>query len=136
MMEKLTPEIIEKAKAAKSADELLAIAKENNMDMTAEEAEAYLAQLTTKSGELEDDDLDSVSGGACQRIEQARDAKEAIRDMICPGCGHGPSWVTYSKRKTKTTFYCGHCKRYAYLLAEEDNSILHITDKYWYPDTP
>ena len=57
--------MIEKAKAAKSAEELLALAKEYNIEMTADEAKIYYAQLNPKSGELDDDDLDAVAGGAC-----------------------------------------------------------------------
>ena len=70
-MKNLTPEMIEKAKAAKSAEDLLALAKENNVEMTADEAATYFAQLNPKSGELDDDDLDNVAGGAggCQTYE-------------------------------------------------------------------
>ncbi len=64
-MKNLTPEMIEKAKAARSAEELLALAKENNVEMTKDEAATYFAQLNPKSGELDDDDLDAVAGGAC-----------------------------------------------------------------------
>ena len=62
-MKNLTPEMIEKAKAAKTAEELLELAKANGMEMTADEAKTYFAQLNPKSGELNDDDLDLVSGG-------------------------------------------------------------------------
>ena len=63
-MKNLTPEMIEKAKAAKSAEELLELAKASNVEMTEEEAKTYFAQLSPKSGELDDDDLDAVAGGA------------------------------------------------------------------------
>ena len=63
-MKNLKPEMIEKAKAAKTAEELLEIAKANGVEMTADEAAAYFAQLNPKSGELDDDDLDAVAGGA------------------------------------------------------------------------
>ena len=63
-MKNLTPEMIEKAKVAKSAEELLELAKANGVEMTADEAKTYFAQLNPKSGELDDDDLDAVSGGA------------------------------------------------------------------------
>ncbi len=58
-------ELIEKAKTAKTAEELLALAKENDVEMTAEEATAFFAQLNPKAGELADDELDGVSGGGC-----------------------------------------------------------------------
>ncbi len=63
-MTNFTPEMIEKAKAAKTAEEILALAKENNMEMTEEEAKAYFEQFH-KSGELSDDELDNVAGGGC-----------------------------------------------------------------------
>ena len=63
-MKNLTPEMIGKAKAAKSAEELLEIAKTNNVEMTADEAATCFAQLNPKSGELDDDDLlEGVAGG-------------------------------------------------------------------------
>ena len=63
-MTNLTPEMIEKAKTAKSAEELFEIAKAGGVEMTADEAATYFAQLNPKSGELDDDDLDNVAGGA------------------------------------------------------------------------
>lgn len=55
-------ELLERAKNAESAEALLALAKENDYEMTAEEAEAYFAQMH-KSGELSDEELENVSGG-------------------------------------------------------------------------
>ena len=54
-------EMMEKAKAAKSAEELLALAKENNVEMTAEEAKSCFEQINSK--EIDDDLLDGVAGG-------------------------------------------------------------------------
>ena len=56
--------MMEKAKEAKSAEELLALAKENDIGMTEEEAEETFAMLG-KSGELSDEELANVSGGSC-----------------------------------------------------------------------
>ena len=47
--------MIAKAKEAKSVEELIALAKANNVELTEEEAKAYFAQLNPKSGELSDD---------------------------------------------------------------------------------
>ena len=60
-MKNLNPEMIEKAKAAKSAEELLELAKANGVEMTEEEANEYYKQIT--SCELDDDLLDGVAGG-------------------------------------------------------------------------
>lgn len=71
-------EIIEKAKSAESVEELLEIAKANNVEITAEDASAYFAQLNPRCGELNDDELDNVAGGACSQASEA---------YTCPHCG-------------------------------------------------
>lgn len=59
----MNQELIEKAKEAKSAEELLAMAKEAGIELTEEQAEAYFAQLG--QGELGEEELAAVSGGGC-----------------------------------------------------------------------
>ncbi len=58
---KITPEMIQKAAACKNADELMALAKELGYEVTKEEAEAYLEELS--GAELNPDALENVSGG-------------------------------------------------------------------------
>lgn len=65
MKNKFKPELIEKAKAAKSAAELITIAKENNVEITNEEAASYFAKLNPQSGDISDEELKSVAGGGC-----------------------------------------------------------------------
>ncbi len=55
-------ELIAKLKEAKSADEILALAKENGIELSEEKAKELFAELNA-SGELSDDDLDKVAGG-------------------------------------------------------------------------
>ena len=62
----LTQELLEQVKKAESAKALQALAKENDCEMSDEEAEAYFAQLH-KSGELSDEELENVSGGGCRK---------------------------------------------------------------------
>ena len=62
---KFNAEMIERAKTAKHSDELLAMAKENAVAMTEEEAKTLFAQLNPESGEICDDELDNVAGGGC-----------------------------------------------------------------------
>ena len=64
-MENFNQELLEKAKQTKSAEELLALAKENGVEMNEEQANAYFAQLHKASGEISDDELNNVSGGGC-----------------------------------------------------------------------
>ena len=84
-MKNFNAEMIEKAKVAKSVEELLEIAKANNIEMTADEAKTYFAQLTPMSGELSDDDLDAVAGGACATIASGR--VRITSGQCCPKCG-------------------------------------------------
>ena len=62
---KLNKELLTKAKAAKTAEEIMALAKENGMELTEESAKAYLDLLHPQTGELSDDELDNVAGGGC-----------------------------------------------------------------------
>lgn len=77
MDKQLTPEMIEKAKTAKSAEELISIAKENGITLTEEQANAYYQKLNQKTGTLSDEELDNVSGG-CNKTHTP---------IICPHCG-------------------------------------------------
>ena len=61
----LNKELLTKAKAAKTAEEIMALAKENGMELTEESAKAYLDLLHPQTGELSDDELDNVAGGGC-----------------------------------------------------------------------
>ena len=58
----ISKELLEKAKTAKTAEELLELAKAENIELTAEQAKEYFATIHA-SGELSDEELDNVSGG-------------------------------------------------------------------------
>ena len=58
----ISKELLEKAKTAKSAEELLELAKAENIELTAEQAKEYFATIHA-SGELSDEELDNVAGG-------------------------------------------------------------------------
>lgn len=88
---KFSKELLEKAKTAKSADELLEMAKAENVELTAEEAVKAFAELN-KTGELSDEELDNVSGGCGG--EEIPEPKYKIGDMVifsrgfpCHTCG-------------------------------------------------
>ena len=49
MENKFTPELIEKAKSAKTPEELMALAKENGVELTEESAKAYFEQLPKRA---------------------------------------------------------------------------------------
>ena len=58
----ISKELIEKAKTAKTAKELLEMAKAENIELTEEQAAKAFAELN-KTGELSDEELDNVAGG-------------------------------------------------------------------------
>ena len=124
----LTPEMIEKAKAAKSAEELLALAKENGLEMTADEAATYFAQLNPKSGELSDDDLGNVAGGACDiyigTIEDKANANAA--GMACPKCSTVGDWERIATGlHSEQSYRCRTCGQEMYLSSDGDYAVLH-----------
>ena len=53
---KMNNELIAKAKEAKTAEELMALAKESGEEITEESAKAYFDLLNPKTGELSDDE--------------------------------------------------------------------------------
>lgn len=93
----MNKELLKKAKTAKSVDELITLAKENGGELTREEAKTYFDCLNARTGELVDDELDSVSGGGkCGTIYKDN------WPVIVAGlnsCEH----YEYDKTKAKTT---------------------------------
>ena len=59
---KFSNEMIEKAKTAKTAEELLAMAKAEGFELPEGEAKTVFSKLN-KTGELSDEELNNVSGG-------------------------------------------------------------------------
>ena len=59
----ITKEMLAKAMQCKNADELVALAKTRGMELTKEDAEAYMAELA--DFELDADTLQNVAGGGC-----------------------------------------------------------------------
>ena len=87
-MQNFNAEMIEKAKTAKSADELLKIAKENGINLTFDEANTYFAQLNSTSDELSDDELVNVSGG-CNNSSVNEEDNDNYKDKN--------QWLIFSK---------------------------------------
>ena len=62
-MNELTKEQIQKAMACESVEELMELAKAEGVELTKEEAEAYMAEM--EDVELDSDALKQVAGGLC-----------------------------------------------------------------------
>ena len=76
----ISKELLEKAKTAKTAEELLELAKAENINFTAEEAAKAFDGLN-KNGELSDEELDNVAGG-CGDPETPGEPKFNIGDQV------------------------------------------------------
>ena len=72
----MNQELVNKARKAESVEELLALAKENGIELTTEQAKVFFAQLNPTKGELSDDELEDVAGGGCFGEEE----------RYCPNC--------------------------------------------------
>ena len=82
----ISKELLEKAKTAKSAEELLAMAKAENIELNAEEAAQAFAKMN-KNGELSDEELDNVAGGCGDNA--AKGPKYSVGDWVTVDINYG-----------------------------------------------
>lgn len=65
----ISPELMQKARRAKSPDDLAALAREHGLSLSPKEAQDCFRRLH-HTGELQDEELENVSGGGCGRNGQ------------------------------------------------------------------
>lgn len=107
-------ELMNKAKQAANTEELLELARSENIELTEEKAQEFFMRLHAE-GELSDDELDAVAGGGC--AESALEYKEgdivALVSKRCPDCNGSVFKITYVvKERTRMNDYwleCSHC---------------------------
>ena len=78
----LTKEQVAKAMACKTAEELMAMAKAEGIELTKEEAEAYMAEM--EDVELDSDTLKQVAGGGmayCTDLFKFKKAPEGCPNL-------------------------------------------------------
>lgn len=78
----LTKELLEKAMACKTPDELVKLAKADGCEMTRDEAEVYMA--ATAISDLEEDDLKKVAGGGWRPDFTKGDSREDMEPGKMP----------------------------------------------------
>ena len=76
----LTKEIIEKAMECQTAEELLELAKAKGIDLTKDEAEAYMAEM--EDVELDEEMLSKAAGGKCPGFTW--ECPSECPDKACP----------------------------------------------------
>ena len=97
----MNQELITKAKAAKSVEQLLELAKASNVELSDEQAKEYFAKLNPTKGELSDDELDDVSGGGCGES----------KTKYCPNCNSELRMMSEGTGNFSMKFYylCDSC---------------------------
>lgn len=133
-MTNFSSEWIKKARQAKSAEELLALAGENGVEMTAEEAAAYYAKLNPAPGELADEELDNVAGGGCggdRNDFQWPKVGDLVRlrksKHYCPSCNADHVYVEMrgnlaTKQINRSyTLRCANCGKVYEIIAPVDS---------------
>ena len=88
----ISKELLEKAKTAKSAEELLEMAKAEHIELTAEQATKALAKMN-KNSELSDEELDNVAGGCGDSNKSGDTPKYSVGQRGCTCVG--PNKVYY-----------------------------------------
>lgn len=64
----LTKENLAKAAACKTPEDIIALAKENGIELSVEEAKKYLEKVGNFDAAISDEDLEKVAGGRCWDI--------------------------------------------------------------------
>ena len=97
----MNQELIIKAQAAKSVEQLLELAKASNVELSEEQAKEYFAKLNPTKGELSDDELDDVSGGGCGES----------KTKYCPNCNSELRMISEGTGNFSMKFYylCDSC---------------------------
>ncbi len=86
----INQELLAKAKEAKTVEELMALAKGNNIELTEEKVNEYFSKLHSETGEISDDELDNVSGGGClsdDPYDTCMADGYCLSDYVCNRCG-------------------------------------------------
>jgi hypothetical protein len=106
-------ELIAVAKKAANPEELLALAKEEGLEITSEAAADYFTKLHPEDGELSDDELDNVSGGGCLD-DNTPSGKKVKANGLCDwfqcACNQGSASYTTNK-DGPVKRYCAYCSR-------------------------
>lgn len=92
----MNEELLKRVGEAKTPEDLCALAGKNGISLSREKAEEYFASFHT-SGELDDSELDSVSGGGCGSYQKCPACNGAeplwmfrggrLEEIVCPSCG-------------------------------------------------
>ncbi len=98
----LTEELYTKAKECKSAGEIMALARENDIELGEEQAKEVFAKLNPVNGEVADNELDNVAGGGCDLFDGG----------VCEVCGSDKvttKWMQDENGRVRQGVVCAAC---------------------------
>lgn len=120
---KYDQELLRKAAETKTKEELYTLLEENGIPVTLGEAEDLYGKIAKKNGELSDDELDSVSGGAC-----GFDREIIPCDPIdIPGHRRRIEYTDNGLMKVLGTDFCygGICRKCGLMFDARHSSVCH-----------
>ena len=122
-----TKEQIAAAEQCKTADELLALAKEAGFDITEEQAEVFFA--ATRKGELSDGELDSVAGGALKKNSSLYSTVPPHR-LIVTLFNH---CALFQKSTNGSARTCSNCQ-YLYHNSKDSVMAFYCNKRFYFQD--
>ena len=125
----MNKELLAKAKEMKTPEELMALAKENGIGLTAESAASYFDRLNSKTGELSDSELDNVSGGCGGGYDASRPyPRFTVGQSVLYICGWlGANRITASAKVMKRSY---KNDGWYYTLKIHDGSEIEMGESY------
>ena len=133
----MTEEMTKKAKEAKNVEELIALAKDNGIELSKEKAEEVYGKLNC-NGEIPEDEIDFVSGGGCNDSSTSSSGTWVSGYELsssCPIC-HNNCWAeTGFVGNGPRNYQCMVCytrKRNGYASAP---SVVPMTQECGHPNT-
>ncbi len=121
----MNEEILAKARAAKSPEELLKLAQDNGMsEFNEENAKAYF-EVMHHSGELSDDELEQAAGGCKKGGRTVVTHLNSCDEFICKSCGRymvatsDGGWAAhgayiFGPLDCNKDLFCCNCKYFIY----------------------
>ena len=126
----INQELLAKAKEAKTVEEFMALAKENNIELTEEKAKEYFSKLHSETGEISDDELDNVSGGGCGGgyVDGRPHPRFSVGESVLYVCGWlGANRITASAKVVKRNY---ENDGWYYTLKIHDGSEIKMGESY------
>lgn len=108
----MTQDLLAKAKACKTPEELLSLARENGLELTETQAKDYYAKLNPGNEEIADEELSSVSGGGCGSEPEPEPEPPQESNFIsyipCPRCKENRWYVRKENPRLLKCRGCGY----------------------------